>query len=86
MNAPDKLDPQKFADLLALTREPFPASSKTWLQGAHEDLRVPMREVALTNGERVTLYDQARAGKPPPWLRKIAENPESGHVLYTVAR
>src|SRR5215212_5802557 len=57
MNAPDKLDPQKFADLLTLTREPFPASRKTWLQGSRADLRVPMREVALTSGECVTLYD-----------------------------
>ena len=36
--------------------------------------------------ERVTLYDQTRSGKPPAWLRKIAENIDSGHVLYTVTR
>jgi len=46
MNAPEKLDPQKFAELLTLTREPFPASRKTWLQGSIDDLRVPVREVA----------------------------------------
>ena len=49
MNAPDKL-----AQLLSLTREPFPASRKIHVAGAlHPDLRVPMREVALTNGETV---------------------------------
>ena len=52
MNAPDT-----YARLLALTREPFPASTKTHLQGSLDDLRVPMREVLLSNGERIALYD-----------------------------
>jgi phosphomethylpyrimidine synthase len=53
MNAPDKL-----ATLLALTREPFPSSTKIHIAGdLHKDLSVPMREVLLTNGERVSLYD-----------------------------
>ena len=53
MNAPDKL-----AQLLSLTREPFPASRKTHAPGTlHSQLRVPMREVALSNGETATLYD-----------------------------
>ncbi|HEX3610866.1 MAG TPA: phosphomethylpyrimidine synthase ThiC [Sporichthyaceae bacterium] len=33
------------------------AFRKTYLVGSREDLRVPMREVALTNGDRVVLYD-----------------------------
>jgi phosphomethylpyrimidine synthase len=54
MNAPE--DP--LSKLLSLTREPFPASRKAWLKGAqHPELRVPVREVALTNGETVVLYD-----------------------------
>jgi phosphomethylpyrimidine synthase len=56
MNAPDKI-PHDFAATLALTREPFPASRKVYLEGTRADLCVPMREVALTNGEIVTLYD-----------------------------
>ena len=52
MNAPDKL-----AQLLTLTREPFPASRKIHLEGSRPDLRVPQREVLLTNGERIALYD-----------------------------
>jgi phosphomethylpyrimidine synthase len=52
MNAPDKLQ-----QLLTLTREPFPASSKTHVEGALPGVRVPMREIALSNGERVTVYD-----------------------------
>ena len=52
MNAVDK-----FASLLTLTREPFPASTKGAIAGSRADLNVPVREVALTNGERVSLYD-----------------------------
>ena len=58
MNAPDKIALDSIESRLALTREPFPASRKTYLSGAlHPELRVPMREVTLTNGECVTLYD-----------------------------
>jgi phosphomethylpyrimidine synthase len=42
---------------LKLSREPFPASRKHYAAGSRDDVRVPMREVALTNGEIVTLYD-----------------------------
>ncbi len=52
MNAPDKL-----AALLTLTREPFPASRKSYLAGSSDDIRVPVRDVTLTNGEVVSLYD-----------------------------
>lgn len=53
MNAPDKL-----TQLLALTREPFPASRKIYVAGQqHADIKVPMREVTLTNGEVIPLYD-----------------------------
>ncbi|MET0541163.1 MAG: phosphomethylpyrimidine synthase ThiC, partial [Variovorax sp.] len=52
MNAIDK-----FASLLTLTREPFPASRKAAITGSRPDLRVPARDVALTNGEVVSLYD-----------------------------
>ncbi len=52
MNAPDK-----FTTLLSLTREPFPASHKCVIPGSRPDLFVPVRDVALTNGETVSLYD-----------------------------
>ncbi|MDP9183385.1 MAG: phosphomethylpyrimidine synthase ThiC, partial [Actinomycetota bacterium] len=35
----------------------FPGSRKTYLQGSREDLKVPMREVQLTTGDSVVLYD-----------------------------
>ena len=52
MNAPDKLQ-----QMLSITREPFPASTKVHASGGLPGVRVPMREIALTNGERVTVYD-----------------------------
>ncbi|MCB1592619.1 MAG: phosphomethylpyrimidine synthase ThiC, partial [Alphaproteobacteria bacterium] len=36
-----------------VTRGPLPASKKTYVG----DLKVPMREIALTNGESLTVYD-----------------------------
>jgi phosphomethylpyrimidine synthase len=84
MNAPDRL-----AQVLALTREPFPASRKVHEPGRlHAQLRVPMREVLLTDGERVTLYDTSgpytdpeepidvRRGLPAlraPWIEARAD-------------
>jgi phosphomethylpyrimidine synthase len=52
MNAPDN-----FSLLLAQSREPFPASSKSFIIGSHPDIRVPVRDVLLTSGETVSLYD-----------------------------
>ncbi|PLA75243.1 phosphomethylpyrimidine synthase ThiC [Hydrogenovibrio sp. SC-1] len=41
-----------------LTRDPLPASYKTYVAGEiHPDIRVPMRAISLTNGETVTVYD-----------------------------
>lgn len=58
MNAPDKNAAlQALNELTRLTREPLPASRKVYVQGSHEGVSVPMREVTLTNGETVTLYD-----------------------------
>ena len=52
MNAPDKI-----AQLLALTREPLPASTKGAIAGSRADIRVPVRDVKLTNGRDVSFYD-----------------------------
>ncbi len=64
MNAPDphalanvQAAAATFEETLALTREPFPASTKVYVEGSQPGVRVPMREIALTNGERVTVYD-----------------------------
>jgi phosphomethylpyrimidine synthase len=62
MNAPDPVVAlNALSELARLTREPLPASRKVYVTGSHEgqdsNIRVPMREVTLTNGEAVTLYD-----------------------------
>ncbi|MGM9514927.1 phosphomethylpyrimidine synthase ThiC [Roseateles sp. DB2] len=49
---------QSLSQSLSLTREPLPASRKIHLHGQiHPELRVPLREIALTNGERISVYD-----------------------------
>ena len=41
-----------------LTREPLPASTKIYLQGnIHKDIRVPVREIALSNDTKLGVYD-----------------------------
>ena len=88
MNAPEKIS-FPLEDSLALTREPFPASSKVWEAGRlHSELRVPMRQVNLSNGDSATLYDTSgpytdpdaaidvRRGLPDlrgPWLDARAD-------------
>ena len=60
MNAPDTAlaaAAESLNDRTRLTREPLPASRKVYVEGSHPGVRVPMREVSLTNGEAVTLYD-----------------------------
>ncbi|QXL83732.1 phosphomethylpyrimidine synthase ThiC [Comamonas sp. NLF-1-9] len=52
MNAPESI-----SQLLAQAREPFPASTKTWITGSRADLRVPVRDIRLSNGETVSVYD-----------------------------
>ena len=80
MNAPDKI-----AQLLALTREPLPASTKGVMEGSRPDIRVPVRDVRLTNGREVSFYDTSgpytdpkvaidvRAGLAPVRAAWIAE-------------
>ncbi|MCW5236284.1 phosphomethylpyrimidine synthase ThiC [Verminephrobacter eiseniae] len=60
MNAPDPHAGEPFAERLALTRVPFPASRRAYIPGQlHADLRVPVRDITLTNGEQVSVYDSS---------------------------
>ncbi|MEJ5895608.1 phosphomethylpyrimidine synthase ThiC [Aquabacterium sp. G14] len=60
MNAPDPIVAQQaLAELTRLTRAPLPASRKVYVTGHHAGVRVPMREVSLSNGECVSLYDSS---------------------------
>jgi phosphomethylpyrimidine synthase len=44
-----------------------PGSRKTWLTGDRPGLRVPMREVLLTTGDRVVLYDTSGPATDPAY-------------------
>ncbi len=44
-------------DAAPVTSGPLPGSRKTYLVGSADDLRVPMREVVLSTGDSVILYD-----------------------------
>jgi hypothetical protein len=48
--------------------------------------RTPARSSLVDGAATATLYDQVRTGNPPPWLRRIDENPVSGQALYEVIR
>lgn len=69
----------------------LPGSRKTYLQGSRPDLRVPMREVLLTTGDSVLLYDTSgpytdpalrtdvRLGLPAlraPWIAERSDTEE----------
>ncbi len=46
------------SDNAKITTDPLPGSKKVYIKGVlHPDIRVPMREVALTNGSSLRLYD-----------------------------
>jgi phosphomethylpyrimidine synthase len=49
-----------------LTTHPLPASKKIYLGGKiHPEIRVPLREITLTNGDKVTVYDTSGAYTDP---------------------
>ncbi|MBV8035425.1 phosphomethylpyrimidine synthase ThiC [Roseateles sp.] len=77
--------PEDLARRLDASRAPLPASRKTYETGRlHAGLRVPLREIALSNGERVSVYDSSgpytdpdcaidvRRGLPAPRAEWIA--------------
>ncbi len=57
-SASDRQAATDFHQRLAASRAPLPASTKVHEPGVlHPALRVPLREIALTNGERIAVYD-----------------------------
>ncbi|HEY4665040.1 MAG TPA: phosphomethylpyrimidine synthase ThiC, partial [Comamonas sp.] len=59
-------DAARFTELLTQSRQPFPASTKRYLSGViHPDLRVPVRDIALTNGEQISVYDTSGSYTDP---------------------
>jgi len=58
-------NPEHFLDRITAlddkTREPFPSSRKVYVAGSREDLRVPMREIALSD----TITEKGRESNTP---------------------
>ena len=52
MNAKTKIVP-------AITTGALPASKKIHVAGVLHDIRVPMREIAISNEEPITVYDSS---------------------------
>jgi phosphomethylpyrimidine synthase len=52
----DAPDTARFAELLAQSRQPFRHPPRA-IPASHPGLRVPVRDIALTNGEQVSVYD-----------------------------
>ena len=40
-----------------ITRKPFPQSEKIYIEGSSEDIRVPMRQIQLSNNQSIRVYD-----------------------------
>jgi len=55
-----KVDPNQL-----ITTGPLPASKKVYIEGSRSDLQVPMREITLSNGEQITVYDTTGAYTDP---------------------
>ncbi|MBS3021942.1 Phosphomethylpyrimidine synthase [Comamonas sp. PE63] len=96
MNAPDSIftpaaghapDAARFAELLAQSRQPFPASTKSYLSGAlHPQLRVPVRDIALTNGEQVSVYDTSGPYTDPSVQIDVRQGLPSVRAAWIEAR
>jgi phosphomethylpyrimidine synthase len=84
------LTPDDIQQRLAASRAPLPASTKSYEPGRlHAQLRVPLREIALSNGERVAVYDSSgpytdpslaidvRQGLPGPRAAWVAQREDT---------
>jgi phosphomethylpyrimidine synthase len=81
MNAPESFD-----TLLAASREPFSGSRKVHVDGSLPGVRVPMREIALSNGETVTLYDCSGPYSDPAAPIDIRRGLDAPRAAWVAAR
>src|SRR3954465_14605966 len=82
-NAPDLLDCGHAA---STSRQPLPASRKVRVQGVQAGVSVPMREIALTNGETVTVYDTSGPYPAPTALIDLRRGLETVRSRWIAAR
>src|SRR6202012_6265785 len=82
-NAPDALDSGHAA---STSRQPLPASRKVRVQGLQPGVSVPMREIALTNGEKVTVYDTSGPYTDPTALIDLRRGLETVRSRWIASR
>src|ERR1700743_5907 len=80
--APDARD----CGLASTTRQLLPASRKVRVQGLQPGVSVPMREIALTNGEKVTVYDTSGPYTDPTALIDLRRGLETVRSRWIAAR
>ena len=68
------------------SRQPLPASRKVRVQGLQPGVSVPMREIALTNGENVTVYDTSGPYTDPTALIDLRRGLETVRSRWIAAR
>ncbi len=87
MNAPETLPRESFASVLQRARAPFPASTKAYLNGQlHPGVRVPVRDIALTNGEQVSVYDTSGPYTDPQAIIDVRSGLEGVRHEWIAAR
>jgi phosphomethylpyrimidine synthase len=87
---PSQTDPQPPATddghAASTSRQPLPASRKVRVQGLQPGVSVPMREIALTNGEKVTVYDTSGPYTDPTALIDLRRGLETVRSRWIAGR
>ncbi len=68
------------------SRQPMPASRKVRVAGLQPGVSVPMREISLTNGETVTVYDTSGPYTDPTALIDLRRGLETVRSRWIAAR
>lgn len=85
--APSAVQQLDVQQRLAASRAPLPASTKTYEPGTlFPDLRVPLRDIQLTNGERVAVYDTSGPYTDPAQATDVRRGLPSPRAAWIEAR
>ena len=68
------------------SRQPLPASRKIRVQGMQTGVCVPMREISLTNGEKISVYDTSGPYTDPTALIDLHRGLETVRSRWIAAR
>ena len=85
-SAADASDVHDCGHAASTSRQPLPASRKVRVQGLQPGVSVPMREIALTNGEKVTVYDTSGPYTDPTALIDLRRGLETVRSRWIAGR